>query len=78
MNFSESKKESVSQVIKKLQEKHQSSQQQKQAALAISLYYSIVRSDSEDNLLVSENAQEKSQPSRKQKQTAQRFLATIP
>ncbi|MCR4293310.1 MAG: hypothetical protein NUV76_10590 [Candidatus Kuenenia sp.] len=71
--FPESKKESLPRFIKKLQEKHQSSQQQKQAAFAISLYYSIVMSNPEDNLLESENAQEKLQPSHKQKQTAQPF-----
>lgn len=74
-DFFESKKESLSQFIKKLQEKHQSSQQLKQAALAISLYYSIVRSYPEDNLLESENAQEKSQPSYRQKQTSPNFFS---
>jgi len=56
--------------MKKLQEKHQSSQQQQQAAVALSLYYAIVRSDPEDNFIESANSREQSQPSRQQQHTA--------
>ncbi|MBS1258347.1 MAG: Tyrosine recombinase XerC [Candidatus Scalindua arabica] len=42
-NHSHSKKESLPLFIKKLQEKHQSSNQQKQASNAIIIYYSLLR-----------------------------------
>ncbi|MCF6147137.1 MAG: integron integrase [Candidatus Kuenenia sp.] len=62
-NHSESKKESLPLFIRKLQEKHQSSHQQKQASYAITLYYSLIRPDSkksafeynELNISVNEN-----------------------
>ncbi|MEW6608768.1 MAG: hypothetical protein AB1414_15205 [bacterium] len=41
--FSHSNKESLTQFIKKLQEKHQTQTQQKQAAHAVSLYYEILQ-----------------------------------
>lgn len=73
-HYPESKRESLPHFIKKLQEKHQSANQQKQAAFAISLYYSIVLPYPEDNFLDSENLRQKMQPSRKQK----RSLSPIP
>ena len=48
-NHSESKKENLPLFIKKLQEKHQSSNQQKQASYAITLYHSLIRSDSKNS-----------------------------
>ena len=68
-HFPESKQQSLPHFIKKLQEKQQSSNQQKQAAFAISLYYSIARSDTENNLPESKNSLEKAQPSPIQKQS---------
>ena len=65
-HFPESNPESLPLFIKKLQEKHQSATQQKQAAVALSLYYAIVRSDPDAHLSESEHSREKSQPSRKQ------------
>jgi integron integrase len=73
-HYTDSKRESLPHFIKKLQEKRQSPDQQKQAAFAISLYYSIVRSGRKDNLLASEDSRGKAQPSYKQKQS----LSPIP
>ena len=49
-NHSESEKESLPLFIKKMQEKHQAPNQQKQAKYAITLYYSLLRSDSKNHL----------------------------
>ncbi len=51
--FSHSKRESLSQFIKKLQEKHQTQAQQKQADYAISLYYELLQSGAEANTISS-------------------------
>ena len=48
-NYSESKNEILSLFIKKLQEKHQSTDQQSQASHAITLYYSLLRTDYKEN-----------------------------
>ncbi len=48
--FDESKKESLPHFIKKLQEKHQSSDQQKQASAAISIYYSLLLPETKNDL----------------------------
>ena len=49
-NHHTSKNESLSFFIKKLQEKYQSSDQQKQVSYAITLYYSLLLSDSKYSL----------------------------
>ncbi len=49
-NHLESKDESLSSFIKKLQKKCQSTDQQKQASYAITLYYSLLRSDCKNSL----------------------------
>jgi len=55
-HFPESNPESLPHFIKTLQEKHQSATQQKQAALALSLSYAIVRSDPSDHRIESANS----------------------
>ena len=67
-NHSESENESLPLFIKKLQEKHQSSNQQKQASFAVTLYYSsLIRPDSKNRLSdFNERLPDKDKPAIKQ------------
>ena len=73
-NHSESKEESLSHFVKKLQAKHQSSNQQKQASYAITLYYSLLRPGSKNSLTdFNEKLPNKDKPLIKQTQSSGSF-----